>query len=59
MLKIRRACVKSLCIVSELEDYYDGEKNSSEIQLLKGMIREFEEELVWANYGVELKMYII
>ncbi|GIS53255.1 hypothetical protein Ct9H90mP29_02970 [bacterium] len=29
-------------IVSELEDYYDGEKNSSEIQKLKGMIREFE-----------------
>ena len=42
-------------IVSELEDYYDGEKNSSEIQKLKGMIREFEEELVWANYGVRVK----
>ena len=42
-------------IVSELENYYDGEKNSSEIQKLKGMIREFEEELVWANYGVRVK----
>ena len=42
-------------IVSALEDYYDGEKNSSEIQKLKGMIREFEEELVWANYGVRVR----
>ena len=42
-------------IISELKDYYDGEKNSSEIQKLKGMIREFEEELVWANYGVRVK----
>ena len=42
-------------IVSELGNYYDGEKNSSEIQKLKGMIREFEEELVWANYGVRVK----
>ena len=42
-------------IVSELENYYDGEKNSSEIQKLKGMIREFEEELVWANYGVRVR----
>ena len=36
-------------------DHYDGEKNSPEIQKLKGMIREFEEELVWANYGVRVK----
>ena len=42
-------------IVGELENYYDGEKNSSEIQKLKGMIREFEEELVWANYGVRVR----
>ncbi len=42
-------------ILMELTDYYDGEKNSSEIQRLKGMVREFEEELVWANYGVRVK----
>lgn len=34
---------------------YDGEKNPSQIQRLKGMIREFEEELVWAHYGVQVK----
>ena len=42
-------------VVNELNDYYDGEKNSPAIQRLKGMIREFEEELVWANYGVRVK----
>ena len=42
-------------ILIELDGYYDGEKNSKEIQKLKGMIREFEEELVWANYGVRVK----
>ncbi len=42
-------------IIRELEGYYDGQKNSKEIQKLKGMIREFEEELVWANYGVRVK----
>ena len=42
-------------IVIELNDYYDGQKNSIEVQKLKGMIREFEEELVWANYGVRVK----
>lgn len=31
---------------------YSGEKNSPDIQRLKGMLREFEEELVWAHYGV-------
>lgn len=34
---------------------YDGEKNPPQIQRLKGMIREFEEELVWAHYGVQVK----
>ncbi len=34
---------------------YDGEKNPSDIQLLKGMIREFEEELVWAHFGIQVK----
>ena len=42
-------------ILIELNNYYDGQKNSIEIQKLKGMIREFEEELVWANYGVRVK----
>ncbi len=34
---------------------YDGEKNPPEIQQLKGMIREFEEELVWAHSGIQVK----
>jgi len=38
-----------------LKSCYDGEKNIPEIQHLKGMIREFEEELVWAHYGVQVK----
>ena len=42
-------------IISEIGLYYDGQKNSKELQKLKGMIREFEEELVWANYGVRVK----
>ena len=42
-------------IILELNDCYDGEKNSPKIQKLKGMIREYEEELVWANYGVRVR----
>ncbi len=42
-------------VIKELKDAYDGEKNSSEIQQLKGMLREFEEELVWAHFGVQVK----
>lgn len=38
-----------------LRKSYDGEKNPHEIQKLKGMIREFEEELVWAHFGVQVK----
>jgi glucosamine-6-phosphate deaminase len=38
-----------------LKNSYDGEKNPPEIQQLKGMIREFEEELVWAHYGIPVK----
>ena len=34
---------------------YDGEKNPPNIQKIKGMIREFEEELVWAHYGVSVE----
>ncbi len=41
-------------VIVEIENYYDGEKNSKEIQSLKGMIREYEEELVWANFGVRV-----
>ena len=46
---------KLLEVIDELGGYYDGEKNSTSIQKLKGRIREFEEELVWANYGVRVK----
>ena len=38
-----------------LRESYDGKKNSPKIQQLKGMIREFEEELVWAHYGIQVK----
>ncbi|MCK4570238.1 MAG: hypothetical protein KAT76_08100, partial [Bacteroidales bacterium] len=38
-----------------LKNSYEGEKNPPEIQKLKGMMREFEEELVWAHYGVQVK----
>lgn len=38
-----------------LHNSYDGSKNPPKIQKLKGMIREFEEELVWAHYGVVVK----
>ncbi|MCD4729067.1 MAG: hypothetical protein K8R74_00585 [Bacteroidales bacterium] len=42
-------------ILHLLQNSYDGEKNPSDIQKFKGMIREFEEELVWAHYGVQVK----
>ncbi len=38
-----------------IRNSYDGEKNPKDIQKLKGMLREFEEELVWAHYGVQVK----
>ncbi len=41
--------------ITNIESCYDGEKNSPEIQRLKGMIREFEEDLVWSHYGVQTK----
>ncbi len=41
--------------IEELEKSYDGEKNPPDIQKLKGMLREFEEELVWAHFGVRVK----
>jgi glucosamine-6-phosphate deaminase len=42
-------------ILSSLKSTYDGGKNPPKIQKLKGMIREFEEELVWAHYGIMVK----
>lgn len=42
-------------ILETLQNSYDGEKNPPEIQRLKGMIREMEEELVWAHFGVMVK----
>ncbi len=42
-------------IITYLRSCYAGEKNSPDVQKLKGMIREFEEELVWAHYGVRVK----
>lgn len=41
--------------INILESSYDGSKNPLNIQKLKGMIREFEEELVWAHYGIAVK----
>lgn len=42
-------------ILNTLKNSYDGSKNPPEIQKLKGMIREMEEELVWAHFGVQVK----
>ncbi len=41
-------------ILKLLNSSYDGEKNPPEIQTLKGMLREFEEELVWAHFGIQV-----
>lgn len=42
-------------ILSELRSSYTGAQNSPRIQKIKGMMREYEEELVWAHFGVPLK----
>lgn len=42
-------------ILAEIAESYDGQKNPPRIQKLKGMVREFEEELVWAHSGVQVK----
>ena len=42
-------------ILDNLRNSYDGSKNPPPIQKLKGMIREMEEELVWAHFGVLVK----
>ncbi len=39
-------------ILTGLKSIYNGEKDVPEIQKLKGMVREYEEELVWAHYGI-------
>lgn len=42
-------------IIDFLHDSYAGSINPPEIQTLKGMVREFEEELVWAHFGVQVE----
>lgn len=42
-------------ILDTLKNSYDGSKNPPKIQKLKGMLREMEEELVWAHFGVQVK----
>ncbi|NOZ47549.1 MAG: glucosamine-6-phosphate isomerase [Chlorobi bacterium] len=42
-------------ILSTLRNSYDGEKNPEHVQKLKGMIRELEEELVWAHFGYPVR----
>ena len=39
---------------AEIDNLGKGQANSAEIQKLKGQIREFEEELVWAYAGTSL-----
>ena len=41
-------------VIEILKNSYDGEKNTIDLQQLKGMIREFEEELVWSYNGVQV-----
>ncbi len=50
--QLRRTIIEVIRIMNAS---YDGEKNPPEIQQLKGMIREFEEELVWAHSGIQVK----
>lgn len=41
-------------IINDLTNSYEGSKNPPKVQLLKGRLREFEEELVWNYNGVRL-----
>jgi glucosamine-6-phosphate deaminase len=41
--------------IEVIKGSYSGEKNPPDIQKLKGMLREYEEELVWAHYGVPVR----
>ncbi|MDP3645455.1 MAG: glucosamine-6-phosphate isomerase [Bacteroidota bacterium] len=52
-VKTREQLISAIIgILDNLRNSYDGSKNPREIQKLKGMIREMEEELVWAHFGV-------
>ncbi|MFW6309561.1 MAG: glucosamine-6-phosphate isomerase [Prolixibacteraceae bacterium] len=42
-------------VLTTLRNSYGGSVNPPKIQKLKGMIRELEEELVWAHYGIMVK----
>ncbi len=42
-------------IITVINSSYDGQNPAPKIQTLKGMIREYEEELVWAHFGVRTK----
>ena len=39
-------------IIAFTKSCYDGQKMPADIQKLKGMVREFEEELVWGHFGL-------
>ena len=43
------------CFLTEIGHLQAGMPNTSEIQALKGQVREFEEELVWAFAGTSLE----
>ncbi|UCH62699.1 MAG: 6-phosphogluconolactonase [Fidelibacterota bacterium] len=40
-------------ILDDIRNRHPGEKDPEDIQTLKGMLREFEEDLVWAHYGFD------
>jgi len=40
-------------IIEYVKSQYPGAKDPPHVQLLKGMIREFEVELLWAYFGIE------
>ncbi|MBS0010287.1 MAG: PIG-L family deacetylase [Bacteroidales bacterium] len=42
-------------VIKTLRSSYKGSKSPEQIQKLKGMVREFEEELVWAHFGVPIR----
>jgi glucosamine-6-phosphate deaminase len=40
-------------ILKDIQQRYPGQKDPKDIQQLKGMMREFEEDLAWAHFGIE------
>ncbi len=38
-------------LINYFSEQYPGKKDISEVQKLKGMLREFEEEIVWGHFG--------